>query len=441
MLGSIDSQQLQPQQRQTSSQAQPPQQHSLPLAPSSSSLSAIAAAATATATATAVTKDREGRSVFSLGARPVHPTLFDKELGQEGESDEEFDSATAGSPIAAYAVAVPPASRADAQSPVFPSAGPSRDEEADARTVPNVQSLVHVADALDFENHFVIIDLSSAKAKDKSSRYAQEAANTAIAHDVFNVVVPARQAYPMNDVVLLTNDLSFAPYFDYFWSVHKQDTANPVKCITGCGLNTSDLRRCNLEHCAGCCVFYAGDISRYGSTSAMSMLVVLSINEILQGIPTFPVVVELEGLVNLSLFPPHADDPRLRSKAVVDFVYEPNFIIGNAISRLMLFPALQRTYFMEEFIDVMDVLISGHTPDSPALARLPLSLCEVELETYEDVVSYCLKFGFLPIALQRRIVDARNPSINGQRFVLTNPPRALPVNQQTDVLFYITPGS
>ncbi|GET85435.1 calcium/potassium channel, putative [Leishmania tarentolae] len=302
------------------------------------------------------------------------------------------------------------------------------------------EALVRIDDAFDLENHFVIIDLSSAKAKDESSRYAQEAVNTAVAHDIFHVTMPVRQAYPANDVVLLTNDVSFGPYFDYYWNVHRQDSANPVKYISGCGLNTADLRRCNLERCAGCCVFYAGDISRSGSTSAMSMLTVLSINDILQGIPAFPVVVELEGLVNLPLFPPHAEDTRLRTKAEIDFVYEPNFIIGNAVSRLMLFPALQRAYFMEEFIDVMDVLISGHAPDTPALARLPLSLCQAELQTYEDVVAYCLKLGYLPIALQRRIVDMRNPSISGQRFVLTNPPHALPVNQQTDLLFYITPG-
>ncbi|KAG5512577.1 hypothetical protein GH5_08547 [Leishmania sp. Ghana 2012 LV757] len=302
------------------------------------------------------------------------------------------------------------------------------------------EALVRIDDAFDFENHFVIIDLSSAKAKDESSRYAQEAVNTAVAHDIFHVTMPVRQAYPANDVVLLTNDVSFAPYFDYYWSMHRQDSANPVKYISGCGLNTADLRRCNLERCAGCCVFYAGDISRSGSTSAMSMLTVLSINDILHGIPAFPVVVELEGLANLPLFPPHAEDPRLRSKAEIDFVYEPNFVIGNAVSRIMLFPALQRTYFMGEFIDVMDVLISGHAPDTPALARLPLSLCEAELQTYEDVVAYALKLGYLPIALQRCIVDPRNPSINGQRFVLTNPPRALPVRQQTDLLFYITPG-
>ncbi|KPI83424.1 putative calcium/potassium channel (CAKC) [Leptomonas seymouri] len=385
-------------------------------------------------------RDRESHSVFAPSERPAHSIFCDKQFDQDGDSDEEFEDVFVSSPLAPHP-AVSSTSLGGAQSPVFSDTAPARAVAGELRTESNVPSLIHVSDAFDFENHFILIDLSSAKAKDKSSRYAQEAASTATANDIFQVMAPVRQAYPMNDVVLLTNDVSFAPYFDYFWNVHKQDTTNPAKYITGCGLNTADLRRCNLKHCAGCCIFFAGDVSRYGSTSAMSMLVVLSINEIMQGIPPFPVVVELEGLANLSLFPPHADDPRLRAKALVDFVYEPNFVMGNAISRIMLFPALQRTYFMEEFIDVIDVLISGHSPDVPALARLPLTLCEVELETYEDVVTYCLKFGFLPIALQRRIVDLRNPSINGQRFVLTNPPRALPVMQQSDVLFYITPGN
>ncbi|CAM36505.1 putative calcium/potassium channel (CAKC) [Leishmania braziliensis MHOM/BR/75/M2904] len=347
---------------------------------------------------------------------PVSLQTTGSSIAAEGDFDDEFDARNSSVGAA----------------PSLPSSVHPSEVRSEA--------LVRIDDAFDLENHFVIIDLSTAKAKDESSRYAQEAVSTAVAHDIFHVTVPLRQAHPASDIVLLTNDVSFGPYFDYYWSVHHQDSAYPVKYICGCGLNTADLRRCNLERCAGCCVFYAGDISLSGSTSAMSMLTVLSINDILHGIPAFPVVVELEGLVNLPLFPPHAEDPRLRSKAEIDFVYEPNFIIGNAVSRLMLFPALQRTYFMEEFIDVMDVLISGHAPDTPALARLPLSLCEADLHTYEDVVIYCLKFGFLPIALQRRIVDMCNPSINGQRFVLTNPPRALPVRQQTDLVFYITPG-
>ncbi|KAG5512332.1 hypothetical protein JKF63_07857 [Porcisia hertigi] len=330
----------------------------------------------------------------------------------------------------------------DDESDMTSSSLGDRDTSTDSgrALVMHTEALVRIDDALDLENHFVVIDLSSAKTKDESSRHAQEAVNTAVAHDIFHVVMPVRQAYPANDIVLLTNDVSFGPYFDYYWSVHRQDTTNPVKYISGCGLNTADLRLCNLEDCAGCCVFYAGDISRTGSTSAMSMLTVLSINDLLQGLPSFPVVVELEGLVNLPLFPPYTEDPQLRCKAEIDFVYEPNFIIGNAVSRIMLFPALQRTYFMAEFIDVIDVLISGHAPDTPALARLPLSECNAELRTYEDVVAYSLNFGCLPIALQRRIVDARSPSINGQRFVFTNPPHALPVCQQTDLLFYITPS-
>lgn len=301
-------------------------------------------------------------------------------------------------------------------------------------------SLMQVDDAYDSESHFIVIDLSSAKCKDRESRYAQEAALSAVAHDIFHVMAPIRQAFPMNDIVLLTNDISFAPYFDHYWNPSDDIASNPVKYILGCGLNTADLRRCNFAQCAGSCIFYSGDISRYGSTSAMSMLVVLSINDIVQGTPTFPVVVELEGLANLPLFPPYAEDQRLRSKADLDFVFEPNFLIGNAISRLMLYPALQRTYFMEEFIDVMDVLISGHAPGVPALSRLALRMCETELETYQDVMNYCLQHGLLPVALHRRIHDLRNPSINGQRFVLTNPPRGLPVYQETDLIFYITPG-
>ncbi|EPY26636.1 calcium/potassium channel (CAKC) [Angomonas deanei] len=299
------------------------------------------------------------------------------------------------------------------------------------------EMLIEVDNAFDFGNHFIVIDLASAKAKENETRYAHENTLTAVAHDIYNVLLPLRQSHPENDIVLLTNDTSFAPYFETLWTL-KADT-RPVHYINGCGLNTVDLMKSNLEGCAGCCILFSGDISRYGSTSAMAMLVMLSIQEIMQGPPPFPVVVELEGLANLPLFPPNAEDERLQVKAESDFVFEPNYIIGNAISRVMLYPALVGAYFSAEFIDVMDVLIKGRSPDVPAVSWMPLAACDMEMETYRDVVSFCLKVGFLPIALHRRIVDQHNPAITGYRYVITNPPRGLPVHVTTDAIFYITP--
>ncbi|CCW64166.1 unnamed protein product [Phytomonas sp. EM1] len=313
----------------------------------------------------------------------------------------------------------------------------TRKSQNDTGTNLNMETeyLLRINDAFGCEKHFLMIDLSSAKGKDKTTRYALEGHLAALARDVYAVMRPVRQAYSQSDVVLLTNDVSFAPYFTDYWDFNEE--ASPLKYILGCGLNTTELMRCNLRECAGCCIFFAGDISREGSTAAMAMLVVLSIHDILNGAPPFPVVVELEGLINLPLFPPVAEDAELRSKASVDFVFEPNFLIGNAISREMLLPTLQGTYFMEEFIDVMDTLIRGYANDLPTLSQLPLSMCVVELGTYEDVINYCLKAGFLPIALYRCIRDAKNPSLDGFRYVLTNPPKYLCVDQAVDVVYYL----
>ncbi|CCW71333.1 unnamed protein product [Phytomonas sp. Hart1] len=299
------------------------------------------------------------------------------------------------------------------------------------------ECLLRINDAFGCEKHFLMIDLSSAKGKDNTTRYALESHLAALAHDVYSVMRPIRQVYPQSDIILLTNDVSFAPYFTDVWGFNEE--AGPLKYILGCGLNTTELMRCNLQECAGCCIFFAGDISREGSTAAMSMLVVLSIHNILNGAPPFPVVVELEGLINLSLFPPVAEDAELRSKARMDIVFEPNFLIGNAISREMLLPALQRTYFMEEFIDVMNAMINGYANNQPTLSQLSLSMCVVELGTYEDVINYCLRAGFLPIALYRCIRDAKNPSLDGFRYILTNPPKYLGVDQAVDIVYYLIP--
>lgn len=39
----------------------------------------------------------------------------------------------------------------------------------------------------------------------------------------------------------------------------------------------------------------------------------------------------------------------------------------------MLYPCLQRNFFMRELTDVLDVIISGHTPNLPALASMRLA--------------------------------------------------------------------
>ncbi|KEG05993.1 putative calcium/potassium channel (CAKC) [Trypanosoma grayi] len=169
------------------------------------------------------------------------------------------------------------------------------------------------------------------------------------------------------------------------------------------------------------------------------MLVDLSLTAILPSFHNIPVVVELYSPQHLSLFPPYADDDFLRQKAEVDFVFEPNYIIGNALSRHMLFPLVHRMYFMEEFIDIIDMLVCGMDDETPSLGRIPLALVPEALKTYDDVVNYCLSVCYLPIGLHRRIADTQNLSLNGQRFVLTNPPRNLPVDREGDAVFYLLP--
>ncbi|KEG05747.1 putative calcium/potassium channel (CAKC) [Trypanosoma grayi] len=169
------------------------------------------------------------------------------------------------------------------------------------------------------------------------------------------------------------------------------------------------------------------------------MLVDLWLASILPLSHNIPVMVELDSLQHISLFPPYAEDDFLRQKAEVDIVFEPNYIIGNALSRHMLFPLVHRTYFVEEFLDIMDMLVSGRDDETPSLGRLPLALTTGVVETYDDVVSYCLSLCYLPIGLHRRIADTRNLSLHGQRFVLTNPPRNLPVDRKGDAVFYLLP--
>ncbi|RNF03069.1 putative calcium/potassium channel (CAKC) [Trypanosoma conorhini] len=299
-----------------------------------------------------------------------------------------------------------------------------------------VECIQKVDDAYDFENHFVVIDLSIAKDSATETGGAHEGTLTSAAVNVFHVMQCIRQSYAQNDIVLLTKDTSFSVYFDRYWNSF--NGALPIRHVDGCGLNTNDLRRCNLKESAGIIILVFGDTSSK-STTGLSMLVNLSIASILPSSHNIPVVVELDSLQHLSLFPPYAEYGRFRKKAEVDFVYEPNYIIGNAISRHMLFPVVHLTYFMPEFIDILDMLVSGVDQETPSLGRLSLALSYEVIETYEDVVKYCLSLRYMPIALHVCIYDTKNASLNGQRFVMTNPPTDFPVDREKDAVFYLLP--
>ncbi|KAH9577797.1 Potassium channel domain [Trypanosoma melophagium] len=301
-----------------------------------------------------------------------------------------------------------------------------------------VETLLRVDDAYDFENHFVIIDLSMAKARIPETEGSQEGSLFSAAADVYHVMRSIRQSYPQNDIVLLTKDTSFSVYLDRYWNTVKGTI--PVKHVEGFGLNINDLRRCNLKQSAGIIIFISGDVSG-PSTSGLSMLVDLSISSILPSSHNIPIVVEMDSLHYISFFPPYAEDNILSQKATEDFVFEPNYIIGNALSRHMLYPLVHRAYFSEEFIDIIELLVCGVDEETPSLGRLSLLLSPEDLHTYEDVVNYCLNLRYLPIALHRCISDSKNIPLSGQRFVLSNPPRDLPVDRRNDAVFYLLPTS
>lgn len=302
-----------------------------------------------------------------------------------------------------------------------------------------------IQDAMQLTNHFVIIDLSSAKTRKDETRYAGEVMVSSAARDVLMLIAPLQKKCVENDIVLLSCDTAQFPYIEGGLYEQRKKLPKPVHYILGCGLNTNDLLRCNFSTCAGCCVFYSGDISRGGSTSAMTLTVVLSIMEIVRApegcSPTFPVMVELEGMVNLPYFPPYGSDHRLLEQSRKDYVFEPSYLVGNTLSRHMLVPILLRTYFVDEILDVMNLMINGHNDNNLSLGKVLLSHFEVEMVTYKDVTEHCLSLGYLPLGIHRLIEDTRNPALIGHRFVLTNPPPALPVQQESDAIFYLTCGT
>lgn len=309
-------------------------------------------------------------------------------------------------------------------------------------------SLRKVHDAIDLQDHFILIDLSSAQTKSTLSPEASEEAAHFKATDLLNVIRPIKEMYPEKEILILARDEPNS----YFVKLWKKLYRKPVLLIEGCGLNFHDIRRCNIKAAFGVVIFSSEERSD-SNADAMTLLTALSVEEVVEGDIGIPIVTEIDQLDSLSLFPPFYSQDSMSALAEENWAFEPNFIVGNSVCSSMLDPALYQSYFNAELLRTIDALtFGGPTTKGAHISRMRLSELDVELRgargplvgerpaTYEDVSRMCIAKGLAPVGLHRVIHDPDNVALNGKRFMLTNPPPEMPASVVDDIVYFLTPG-
>jgi hypothetical protein len=306
------------------------------------------------------------------------------------------------------------------------------------------RTVEQIANANLVNDHFVLIDLSSAYCQPSMSPEASEEAEHFAASDLFNVIRPVKQMYPEKEIVLLSRN----PPNSYFTRLWAHTELPPILHITGCGLNVKDLQKCHTATCFACVVFSTGESNDHNA-DAMTMIVTLSLHEIHKGSVRldFPVVSEIAQLDSLGLFAPYYTDDRMSSMAEDNWAFQPNFVIGDAMCSTMLDPALYQCFFTPQLLKVIDKLMHGEG-DAPLVLRMtvvatpdneqPLPSDEgAPLRTYGDLCKMYVRRGLIPLGLHRAIHDENNRAMNGRRFMLTNPPPSLRVFPNEDIVYFI----
>lgn len=313
------------------------------------------------------------------------------------------------------------------------------------------KSIVRIEAAAHLQDHFVLIDLSSAHSKPNLSPEAAEEVAHFKATDLLNVIRPITYMYPDKDIIILAREEP-NPYFVKLW---RKANRRPILFIEGCGLNFHDVRRCNVAAAFGAVIFSSEERSD-ANADAMTLLTALSVEEVVkERNPSVPIVTEIEQIDSLSLFPPFYTEDAMSALAEENWAFEPNFIIGDSVCSAMLDPALYQSYFNSELLKTIDAMTFGG--DSSTTSRISLmrfseadkrNLLEhqdrsVQIESkgvilFSDVVRLLARRGLVAIGIHRIIHDAQNSALNGRRFMLTNPPPELPIVVDEDIIYFLT---
>ncbi|CBZ23065.1 uncharacterized protein [Leishmania mexicana MHOM/GT/2001/U1103] len=272
-------------------------------------------------------------------------------------------------------------------------------------------------------NHYVFIDLSSAHERTNWSREAAVESRTAKAADYYDIMRPVRQHDPDSNIVLLANDTNYDSLIN-MWD--EEDVTGSLIVVQGCGLFTSDLRRCNVAKAAAVVIFCAGDrCDDHGDS--LSVLVMQLVRELIDedtpgSAADIPIVVEVDHAELVPLLAPAMTVAKDAKTA--EWVLEPSFMSGCVVCRHMLDTGLQEMYFTPELHDVLEQLLSSKSESLLVTVMAP----DAAWTVYEDATSFALDNALLPLAIHRFHEMIGGATSISFRYIITNPPPFFPLH-------------
>ncbi|KPA73792.1 potassium channel subunit-like protein [Leptomonas pyrrhocoris] len=285
------------------------------------------------------------------------------------------------------------------------------------RFEPNVLHLRH---------HYVFIDLSAAHERTNWSREAAVESRTAKAADLYDAMRPVRQHDPESDIVLLSNDTNYDS-LNNLWE--EEDVTGSLVVVQGCGLFTSDLRRCNVSQAAAVVIFSAGDrCDEHGDS--LSVLVMHLVRHVMDeeksgGGADIPVVVEVDHAELVPFITTSYMTTGAHAQTSSDWVSEPSFMSGCVVCRHMLDTGLQEMYFTPLLHEVLEQILSSKSESLLVTVMAP----DEAWEAYEDATNFGLANDLLPMAIHRLHEMLGEESSVSFRYIITNPPPTFPLRR------------
>lgn len=281
------------------------------------------------------------------------------------------------------------------------------------------------SNVMHLQHHYVFIDLSSAHERTNWSREAAVESRTAKAADYYDAMRPVRQHDPESDIVLLSSETNY-DNLNNMWE--EEDVTGSLIVVQGCGLFTSDLRRCNVSQAAAVVIFAAGDrCDEHGDS--LSVLVMHLVRQLINeeksdGSADVPIVVEVDHAELVPFFATSYMTTGKNAQTSSEWVSEPSFMSGCVVCRHMLDTGLQEMYFTPLLHEVLEQILSSKSESLLVTVMAP----DEAWHTYEDATNFGLENDLLPMAIHRfhEIISEEN-SVSF-RYIITNPPPTFPLH-------------
>eukprot|EP00759_Apiculatamorpha_spiralis_P030890 PhF_6_TR32433/c0_g1_i1/m.48142/K04947/KCNT2; potassium channel subfamily T member 2 len=289
---------------------------------------------------------------------------------------------------------------------------------------------------LNLKDHIILLELSSTLEVPSLSPEEETDGVHSQCKDLWDVLNQIKQDDPteMHEIVVLSR-LKVDEDLLRQWNGHGENGYRPIIFVQGCGTNHQSLELLSV-HTASTVIILSSSAGSFDLGDTVISVVHHNVRKILDKhnvTRPLPIIVELDTVESVHLFPPQYNDVHLRREALDDFTLVPKYVTGEAICSTMLDTALYQSYNNKYVIETVKRLVTGvdcgsveTQPEFPLYRDHPSRLrsqsfaslrgtCSHDLLTVQDVFTALLEHGHVLLGVYKRTTA-------GFGFMQTNPP-------------------